>query len=142
MHCLVSIITPIYNTEKYLSKCLNSIISQTYKNWEVILVNDGSTDNTYELCKKYLSLDNRIYIINKENTGVSDSRNKALDIAKGKYVIFLDSDDYWCDDSILEKMVGLAEKYNLDIVRSGYKEVDELNNTLFQITLVRFQIEL
>lgn len=131
MNYLVSIIIPIYNTEKYISKCLDSIISQTYNNWEVILINDGSTDNTYELCKRYISSDNRIYIINKNNTGVSDSRNKALDIAKGKYVIFLDSDDYWCDNSILEKMVGLAEKYDLDIVRSGYKEIDEFNNTLF-----------
>jgi glycosyltransferase involved in cell wall biosynthesis len=131
MNYLISIIIPIYNTEKYILKCLNSVISQTYNNWEIILINDGSTDNTYELCKRYFLSDSRIYMINKNNTGVSDSRNRALDIAKGKYVIFLDSDDYWCDISILEKMIRLAEKYNLDIVRAGYKEVGEFDEILF-----------
>lgn len=128
---LISIIVPVFNNENYLCECINSIISQTYKNWELILVDDGSTDSSKKICDHYANNDNRINVIHKNNSGVSDSRNKGLDISHGDYVIFLDSDDYWCDSTILEKMITLAEEYNLDIVRGGYKEVDEHNNVLY-----------
>lgn len=131
MDDLVTIIVPFYNVEKYISECIISVQSQTYNFWELILVNDGSIDDSFAICNSFALIDNRIKIINKKNTGVSDSRNKALDIAKGKYVIFLDSDDYWCDSTILEKMITVAEEYHLDIVRGGYKEVDEHNNVLY-----------
>lgn len=125
MNKLVSIIIPFYNVEKYISECIVSVQSQTYNFWELILVNDGSIDRSLHICSRFASEDKRIKIIDKKNTGVSDSRNVALDIAKGEYVIFLDSDDYWCDNFILEKMVSNADKYKLDIVRAEYKEVDE-----------------
>ena len=127
----ISIIIPVYNTEKYLRECLDSVLRQSYSDFEVLLVNDGSIDTSGSICDEYAQHDKRIKVFHKSNTGVSDTRNYALDIVKGKYVIFMDSDDSWCDNSILERMIGLAEKYNLDIVRAGYKEVDEFNKTLF-----------
>lgn len=128
---LISIITPIYNTEKYLSCCIDSILNQTFKEFELLLIDDGSTDKSAEISDEYAQRDKRIRVIHKSNTGVSDTRNHALDISKGKYVIFIDADDSWCDNSILEKMIRLTEKYNLDIVRAGYKEVDEFDKILF-----------
>ena len=94
---LVSIIVPAYNVESYLSECLDSVISQSYIYWELVLVNDGSMDATPVICDNYALKDKRIHVIHKENTGVSDSRNRALEKITGEYVIFLDADDYWCD---------------------------------------------
>ena len=94
MEDLVSIIVPVYNTEKYLSKCLDSIVNQTYKNLEIILINDGSTDNSKAICEDFAKKDKRIQVINKENSGVSVSRNKGLSLAKGNYIAFIDADDY------------------------------------------------
>ena len=90
----ISIIVPIYNTEKYLGNCLNSIINQTYKNLEIILINDGSTDNSLSICNNYKNKDNRIKIVNKTHTGVSDTRNIGIKNATGEYIGFVDSDDY------------------------------------------------
>ena len=90
---LISIIVPIYNTEEYVGECIQSIISQTYKNIEIILVNDGSKDNSGKICDEYAKKDSRIIVIHKENTGVADSRNRGLDIAKGGFIHFADSDD-------------------------------------------------
>ena len=94
MNELVSIIVPVYNTEKYLSKCLNSILEQTYKNIEIILINDGSTDDSLKVCKEYEKKDKRIKLINKENEGLSATRNLGILTAKGKYIGFIDSDDF------------------------------------------------
>ena len=91
---LLSIIVPFYNSDKYLDECISSIIYQTYKNFELILVNDGSTDTSLEICNKFKENDNRIIVVDKENTGVSDSRNIGLSLAKGKYIGFVDSDDF------------------------------------------------
>ena len=91
---LISIIIPVYNAEKYLKKCLDSVINQTYKNLEIILVDDGSTDKSPEICDKYAEKDSRIIVLHKENGGVSSSRNAGLDIFKGEYLSFVDSDDY------------------------------------------------
>ena len=94
MNNKVSIIVPIFNSENYLEKCINSIINQRYKDIEVILINDGSTDSSLDICKQYAVKDKRIKIINKANTGVSNSRNVGINNAKGKYIFFIDSDDY------------------------------------------------
>lgn len=94
MKCpLISIIVPVYNTEKYLPKCLDSILAQSYKNLEIILVNDGSKDGSGDICDKYAAMDSRIKVFHKENEGVSKARNVALEIATGEYIGFVDSDD-------------------------------------------------
>lgn len=97
---LVSIIVPIYNVENYLSRCLDSIIRQTYANLEIILVNDGSTDRCLEICLKYKSLDNRIIVVSQNNQGLSAARNKGIDIAMGEYLMFVDSDDWISSDAV------------------------------------------
>ena len=94
MEELVSIILPIYNAEKYLERCLESIITQTYANIEIILINDGSTDNSINIIKEYAIKDSRIIIIDKENEGVSVARNIGILKARGKYICFVDADDY------------------------------------------------
>ena len=90
----VSIIVPIYNVEEYLVKCLDSLVNQTLKEIEIICINDGSTDNSLEILKAYAQKDDRITVINKKNSGVSDARNTGLEMANGEYVMFVDSDDY------------------------------------------------
>lgn len=98
---LISVIIPIYNVERYLFRCVDSVISQTYTNLEIILVDDGSTDNSCSICDKYTTIDNRVKVIHKENGGLSDARNAGLKIAKGKYVTFIDSDD-WIHPNYIE----------------------------------------
>lgn len=100
---LISIIVPVYNVEKYLEHCLNSIINQTYKNLEIILVNDGSTDNSLEICESFKQKDSRIKIITKGNGGLSSARNEGLKIAKGNYISFVDSDD-WIDADFIKAL--------------------------------------
>lgn len=90
----ISIIIPVFNAESYIERCINSILIQTYQNWELILVNDGSTDTSLQLCKKYHNIDNRIIVIDKVNEGVSKARNLGIKIAKGEYITFIDADDY------------------------------------------------
>ncbi len=111
---LVSIIVPVYNTERQLAKCLNSLINQTLKDIEIILVDDGSPDNSPAICDEYAKNDSRIKVIHKENGGLSSARNAALDIAKGKYIGFVDSDDF-VDIKMFEKMYNSANKDNSDI---------------------------
>ena len=94
MSDLISIIIPVYNVEKYLCRCIDSVINQTYKNLEIILIDDGSTDNSGKICDEYVLKDNRIKVIHKQNGGVSSARNTGLDVAKGEYIGFVDSDDY------------------------------------------------
>ena len=98
MNKLISIIIPVYNVEKYLEDCLNSVVNQTYKNLEIILIDDGSTDNSGKICDLYAKKDNRIVVIHKENAGVSSARNVGLKIAKGLYIGFVDPDDYIAED--------------------------------------------
>lgn len=108
----ISVIIPVYNVEKYLSKCLDSIINQTYSNFEVILIDDGSTDNSSNICDKYSKKDKRIKAIHNKNKGVSFSRNCGLDIASGKYILFIDSDDT-IDEDYLEKLINNSKKEEL-----------------------------
>ncbi|EME8139564.1 glycosyltransferase, partial [Enterococcus faecium] len=92
--CEISIIVPIYNVEQYLRKCVDSILAQTFTDFEVILVDDGSPDNSGAICDEYAKLDSRVRVIHKENGGLSDARNAGIEIAKGKYLGFVDSDDF------------------------------------------------
>ncbi|WP_314159939.1 glycosyltransferase family 2 protein [uncultured Gemella sp.] len=109
MHKKISIIIPIYNVEKYLRRCIDSIVNQTYKNTEIILVNDGSPDNCREICDEYEEIDSRIKVIHKANGGLSSARNAGLDIASGEYIMFVDSDD-WISEDTLEKLNKYVEK--------------------------------
>lgn len=97
---LISVIVPCYNVEQYLPKCVDSILSQTYTNLEIFLVDDGSPDNCGRICDEYAMKDNRIKVIHKKNGGLSDARNVAIDVAKGEYVTFVDSDDYVASDYV------------------------------------------
>lgn len=100
MEDLITVVVPVYKVEKYIDKCINSILNQTYKNLEIILVDDGSTDNCGKICDEYARKDNRIRVIHKENGGLSDARNAGIDIAKGAYISFVDPDDCITEDYI------------------------------------------
>ena len=115
----VSVIIPVYNTEKYLDKCISSVINQTYKNIEIIIVDDGSTDHSSALCKKWESIDERVLVLRKVNGGLSSARNYGLEKSSGNYIFFVDSDD-WIASNTIELMVCKAEALNCDIVISNY----------------------
>lgn len=114
MQPLVSIIVPVYKVEPYLRRCLDSIVNQTYTNLEIILVEDGSPDDCPQICDEYAARDKRIVVIHKENGGLSDARNAGLDICKGGYISFVDSDD-WVDETYIETLLDLSIKENADI---------------------------
>lgn len=125
---LISVIIPVYNAEKYLEQCLESICQQTYKNIEIILVNDGSTDNSEAMCKNYMEKDNRIRYIYKENEGPGIARNKGLEIANGQYVMFVDSDDFFYGNDNIEHIVDRIKKNYADLIMYNagtYWEEDE-----------------
>jgi len=118
MNSKVSVIIPMYNSEKYLEECINSVLNQTYKNFELIIINDCSTDSSLSILNKIT--DNRIKIVNfKENKGVSISRNKGIELATGDYICFLDSDDFWVPEK-LEKQLEFIEKNNYEFIYSNY----------------------
>lgn len=117
---LISVIIPVYNTENYLSKCLDSVINQTYDNLEIIVVNDGSTDNSLSIIKKYANKDKRIVVIDKENGGGAEARNVALDLAKGDYYAFVDSDDY-IEIDMYEKMLEHLHKNNAEMAICSFR---------------------
>lgn len=119
---LISIIVPVYNVDKYLEKCVDSIINQTYKNIEIILVNDGSTDGSGQVCDYLAKKDSRIAVYHKENGGVSSARNLGLDNAQGDYIGFIDSDDY-IDPDMYESLYDDLKKYNVDISMCGLYHV-------------------
>lgn len=121
MDNLVSIIIPIYNTEKYLSRCIDSVVTQTYKNIEIILVDDGSTDSSPKICDSFALKDERIKAIHKKNGGAADSRNKGLDACSGDWILFLDSDDYYKSNDVIELLLQTAEKNNSDVVCFNYQ---------------------
>lgn len=115
----VSVVVPIYNVEKYIYRCIDSIINQTYSNIEIILVDDGSTDKCGEIIKDFSKADSRIKIIHKKNGGLSDARNKGMEYVSGEFVLFVDSDD-WLDTKIIEEMINNCLKYNADIVQTAF----------------------
>lgn len=115
---MISVIVPVYNVEKYLDKCVQSILAQTYKDFELILVDDGSPDNCPQMCDQFAKNDSRIRVLHKKNGGLSDARNAGTAIASGEFVTYVDSDDYVADD-YLEKLHSLLEKYDADIAVTG-----------------------
>lgn len=112
---LVSVIIPIYNAEKYMNRCIDAVLNQKYKNIEVILINDGSVDSSKKICQKYCEKDNRVICISKNNEGVSKARNAGIKIATGKYLCFIDADD-WIDIEYVEEYVLCAEDRDADLV--------------------------
>ena len=119
---LVSVIIPAYNIEDYIGRCLDSIISQTYKNLEIIVVDDGSRDYTGEILDNYAKKDRRIKVIHKENGGVSSARNKGIEAAEGDYIGFIDGDDL-IEPEMYKTLVDLLEEENADIAHCGYQMV-------------------
>ena len=120
----ITVIVPVYNVENYLDKCLDSVIRQTYKNIEIIVVNDGSTDNSGTICQEYAQKDNRIIYIEKENGGLSDARNAGLDRMTGSYVTFVDSDD-WIEQDYVEVLYNKLTEYQADISVGNYYSYNE-----------------
>ena len=124
---LISIIVPVYNVEKYISRCVESLIGQSYKNIEIILVDDGSTDESGMICEQYANKDNRIKVIHKKNGGLSDARNVAIPLSKGEYISFVDSDD-WVSKFYIENLYNAITKNYSDIAMSWFENVFEDRN--------------
>lgn len=133
MSKLVSIIVPIYNSELFIDKCVQSIINQSYKNIEIILVNDGSTDTSKEMCNNYASIDNRIKVIHKTNGGLVSSRKTGLNLSTGEYILYVDGDD-WIEEDLIKHYIEQAIKFDADVVISSHMEnlegrIEILKNT-------------
>ncbi len=125
----LSIIVPVYNVEQYISKCIESILSQSFTDYELILINDGSKDRSGEICDEYAEKDDRICVIHQSNKGVSATRNLALSISKGKYIAFIDSDD-WIEKTMFEDMIQTAEESKCELVVCSVNYFDEDNTFL------------
>ena len=119
MKKLISIIIPFYNASKYLKRCIDSVINQNYKNLEIILVNDGSTDDSKKICDEFRKKDQRIKVINKKNEGVARARNEGIINAKGKYITFVDADD-WLEKDAIYRLYYIILRENVDIVRGNF----------------------
>ena len=117
--CLVSVLVPIYNVERYLRECLNSLISQTLEDIEIICIDDGSTDGSLGIVREFQSRDARIKVITKPNSGYGNSMNRGLDAATGKYIGIVESDDF-AETTMFEDMVALAEANNADVVKTNF----------------------
>lgn len=126
---LISIIVPVYNVEKYLKKCIDSILNQTFQNFEIIFVDDGSTDNSLKILEEYKEKISKIVILHQKNQGAGSARNAGIEVAKGKYLQFLDSDDFF-ERTMLEELYDHAEKYNADLTVCSSKNIDENNNII------------
>lgn len=132
---LISIIVPVYNVEEYLDRCIESIVKQTYKNLEIILVDDGSPDKCPEICEKWAECDERIRVIHKKNDGLANARNSGIEVSNGDYLIFTDSDDYM-DPDMIEFLLNLSLKYDADVSRCGfyfnYENIDKKRNISYE----------
>lgn len=118
---LISVIIPVYNAGKYINRCVESVINQDYYNLEIIIINDGSTDDSFDIIQKYASEDNRIVVVNKLNSGVSDTRNAGLNKASGDLIGFIDADDY-IESDMYSKLVKAMAEYEADVVACGYRQ--------------------
>ena len=136
---LVSIILPAYNVEPYIRQCMDSVVNQTYKNLQIICVDDGSADDTPNILKEYAASDTRIKLIIQENTGNSVARNRALDMAQGEWIMFVDSDD-WLELYAVERCVELAQQYQVPLLNFGYRKVTENGELLSEHLPVSFHI--
>lgn len=130
---MISVIVPVYNVEKYLQRCVNSLLAQTYTDYEIILVDDGSTDSSGQICDHYATLDPRIRVIHKPNGGLSSARNTGIDVCTGDYICFIDSDDY-INDNMLECMNKCISDNHAEICMCGYSIVEEHNRAVHSIT--------
>ena len=156
---MISIVVPVYNTEKYLKRCVDSILAQTYTDLEIILVDDGSKDSSGAICDEYAKQDQRIQVVHKKNGGVSSARNLGLDLAQGEYIAFVDSDDY-LDPNMYEEMYKVALEYNCEVVltdcikeymnesqlythdiRSGYYNLQQLKEEYYPHLLMMENVE-
>lgn len=136
---LISVITPCYNASRYLSQSIESVINQKFKDWELILIDDGSTDNTLEICKSYQEKDARIRVYHQENSGVSVARNKALKMARGQYITFIDSDDWFAEDAF-PTFINAIKKYDADrytFNRYTFNDGRTLKSDLYPSEIVR-----
>lgn len=155
----LSVIIPVYNAEKYIDRCIQSIIHQSYPNLQIIVIDDGSTDNSLTICQKYAEIDDRILCIHQRNKGVSAARNNGLDHAIGDYVTFVDSDDY-IDEEMYDSMLKIANEYTADVVlcdcvkeylncskiyshpiRAGYYNREDLENEYFNHLIMTENVE-
>ena len=127
---LISVIIPIYNKEKYIRKCIESVIKQTYSNLEIFLINDGSIDASGKICEEYAKNDQRIKFISTENRGAARARNTGIEQAQGKFISFIDADDF-IDSMYYEIMLNTINMHNADIVECGYEEIEEGKDYLF-----------
>jgi glycosyltransferase involved in cell wall biosynthesis len=127
--CKVSVIVPVYRVEKYIHRCVDSILAQSFGDFELILVDDGSPDNCGSICDEYAEKDTRIVVIHQKNAGVSAARNAGLDIASGEYITFCDSDDYWGTNR-LQNMVDAAQLENADVIVTDYTAIDSNGITI------------
>jgi len=135
----ISIIVPVYNVEKYLGKCIESILTQTFKNFELILINDGSTDRSLEILNEYCKKDRRIIVIDKKNSGSSDTRNIGIDTSNGKYICFVDSDD-WIEYKMIDETYKIIVENNSDMIISGIRidTIDEFGGITTNINNYEF----
>ncbi len=129
---LVSIIIPLFNSEGYLKRCIESAVNQTYSNTEIILIDDGSTDNSGSICKSFINKNNNIKYIYQDNSGVSAARNKGIEVSSGKYIMFLDADDYLCENSV-EVLYSVLVNSNSDVVDGGIHKTVFNSNVHFII---------
>lgn len=128
---LVSIIIPVYNAEQYIKRCIDSVLMQSYHNWEVVLIDDGSKDLSGEMCDVISKSDARFITLHKENEGLGKARNDGLRIIHGDYVLFLDADDYFAHVDSIEKLVDISEKYNSDIIATNFIYDDKVEGSTF-----------
>jgi glycosyltransferase involved in cell wall biosynthesis len=130
MNDLLSIIVPVYKADPYIARCVESILAQTYKNFEIILIDDGSPDSSGVLCDEYAKKDSRVKSVHKTNGGLSSARNLGLDICSGQYIGFVDSDD-WITPDMYEYLIGLCEKYNTDLASCSYRTTKGNENNTY-----------
>lgn len=131
----VTVIVPVYNSEKYIKKCIESILNQTFKKFELLIINDGSKDNSQKIIEEYQKKDpERIVIVNQENKGVSRTRNEAIKMANGKYLMFIDNDDY-IDKDYIETFVNAIKENDLDVVLGGYRRPNEEGKVIKELHL-------
>jgi glycosyltransferase involved in cell wall biosynthesis len=136
---VVSIIVPVYNAEKYLDKCINSLLNQTYNNVHIILINDGSTDNSGNICNMYSRSDERVFVLHKHNEGVSAARNAGIDTSIGEYLLFVDSDD-WLENNTVAELIKIQKKDNFDVIMFGFLREDFNGNNQKPISFQKNQL--
>ena len=128
----VSVIIPVYNVEQYLRQCLDSVINQTYKDTEIIIVNDCSPDNSLQIIKEYQQKDDRIVLLDlKQNVGLGFARNAGMKVARGKYITFIDSDD-WVTKDYVEVLYNTIEKYQYDVISPDFYEYDDITQKVYE----------